>query len=161
MAVTTENSTQYANTVATPPVKNAVADAGGQLKSFFFSHTQVASGDAGSLVNLCKLPSGRYRILLAQSLISVSALGVSRTLDVGHTGYTNADGTAVTAGGNAFVSAVDASGATVTAFTEAGTTAVPTFLVDSTTEVVLQAKVSGGTIDIGKTFTGYVVVCYA
>lgn len=164
MAVTTENSTQYANTVATPPVKNAAYDAGGTLKAFYFSHTQAVEGDANSLVNLVKLPAGKYRILLDQSVIATSDLGTGNTMDVGHTGYTNVDGTAVTADEDAFISAVDVATAVArTYFTEglAGNGSDLTFLVDSTTEVVIQAKVESSTIPVNGTFKGYVTIISA
>lgn len=160
MAVTTENSTQYANTVATPPVKNAPYD-GGQPKVFYFSHTQAAAGDANSLVNLVKLPAGKYRILLAQSVIACSDLGTGNTLDVGHTGFTKSDGTAVSAAEDAFISAADVATAAATVyFTESRASASSdlTFLVDSTTEVVIQAKSETAGIPQGATMNGYITI---
>lgn len=160
MAVTTENSTQYANTVATPVVKNAPYDAG-TCKVFYFSHTQAAQGDANSLVNLVKLPAGKYRIALAQSVIATSDLGGSTTLSVGHTGYTKYDGTAVTADAAAFISSADHSGQTTTTyFTEAraSNAADMTFFVDSTTEVVIQAKQLSGVLPAAATMKGYVTI---
>lgn len=161
MAVTTENSTQYANTVATPPVKNAPYDAG-TPKVFYFTHTQAVEGDATSLVNLVKLPAGKYRIILAQSCAATSDFGTeAQTLDIGHTGYTNFDGTAVPAAADAFCSAVDVATAAVTTyFTEgrADDAADMTFFVDSTTEVVIQGAVGTAAIPAGATIKGYVTI---
>jgi len=160
MAATTENSTQYANTVATPPVKNAAYDAGSP-KVFYFNHKQAAAGDANSLVNLVKLPAGKYRILLDQSVICTSDLGTGNTLDVGHTGYTNFDGTAVTADEDAFISAADvATAAAATYFSESRSAASDdmTFFVDSTTEVIIQAKSETAGIPKDATFNGYITI---
>lgn len=160
MAVTTENSTQYANTVATPPVKNAAYD-GGAPRVFYFTHAQAVAGDANSLVNLVKLPAGKYRILLDQSVICCSDLGTGNTLDVGHTGYTNFNGTAVTADEDAFISAADvATAAAAVYFSEsrAAASSDMTFLVDSTTEVVIQAKSETAGIPKDATFNGYITI---
>jgi hypothetical protein len=160
MAVTTENSTQYANTVATPPVKNAPYDCG-TSRVFYFTHTQAVQGDANSMVNLVKLPAGKYRILLDQSVIAHSDLGTGNTMSVGHTGYTKFDGTAVTADADAFISATDVATAAATVyFTESRAAASDdlTFLVDSTTAVVIQALIESSTMPAAGTLKGYITI---
>lgn len=160
MAATTENSTQYANTVATPPVKNPAYDAG-NARVFYFNHTQAAAGDANSLVNLVKLPAGKYRILLDQSVINCSDLGTGNTLDVGYTAYTNANGTAVAADEDAFITAADVATAAATVYfseSRAGAASDMTYLVDSTTEVVIQAKSETAGIPAAATMNGYITI---
>jgi len=160
MAATTENSTQYANTVATPPVKNPAYDAG-NARVFYFSHKQAAAGDANSLVNLVKLPAGKYRILLDQSVICCSDLGTGNTLDVGYTAYTNYDGTAVTADEDAFITAADvATAAAAVYFSESRASGASdmTYLVDSKEGVVIQAKSETAGIPADATMNGYITI---
>lgn len=159
MAVTTEKSTQVSNAVAAPPVMNPAYNIGGDLKVMYFSFTQgAAAGDIGSTADLLTMPPGKYRLLLDQSNVTVSAFGASRTLDVGYTAYTNYDGTAVAADADAFVSAADVSAAATVALTEALAAGTDrTYLVDATSPFTLQAKVAGGTIPAGATIKGYVV----
>lgn len=159
MAVTAEKSTQVSNSVATPPVMNPAYNSGGDLKALYFSFTQgAAAGDATSTADLLTLPPGKYRLLLDQSNITVSAFGASRTLDVGYTAYANTDGTAVTADADAFISAADVSAAATVAMTEAlAAGADRTYLVDANAAFTLRATVAGGTIPAGATIKGYVV----
>ena len=101
MAITTENSTQYARTVATPSKKVTVPDWHARLRFMFFEFAQGSSaGDAGSIARLIRLPAGRCRVILPLSRLSCTAMGSSRTMDLGWEAYTNEDGTAVVADPN-------------------------------------------------------------
>jgi hypothetical protein len=163
MAVTTEKSTQVSNKTATPPVNNPAYNEGGDLKVFYFSFTQgSAAGDANSTADLLTMPPGKYRILLDQGNVTCSAFGASRTLDLGYTAYTNYDGTAVTADEDGFISAADISAAATVATSEAlAAGADRTYFVDSKEGFTLRAKCAGGTIPVGATLKGYVVVAGA
>ncbi len=97
MAVTTQNSTEYANTVASPPVFNAPSEEHGRLRIMYFKHTQDGAGDAGSSVALCKLPAGRVRMILALSRVYVNWTTGSANLDLGWDAYTAMDGTTTAA----------------------------------------------------------------
>ena len=83
MAVTTQNSTEYGNTVATPVVNNPTSDMHGRLRVAFFTHDQSGAGDATSSVAICKLPAGRVRLLLGSSFIYANWTTASATLDLG------------------------------------------------------------------------------
>jgi len=97
MAVTTQNSTQYANATADPVVNNESTEFQGRLRVMFFTHDQDGAGDAGSSVALGKLPAGRVRVLLGLSRMYVNWTQGSQTLDLGWDAYTDGDNAAVAA----------------------------------------------------------------
>lgn len=161
MAVTTENSDQIDNQEALPPVKLNADELGGRLRIARFSFTQgVAAGDANSLVNLVKLPPGKtVTILKNLSRVACSAFGAARLLDIGHTGYTNLDGTVVAAAADVLLDGGD-----VSAIAElpmgVGTNALTvtnTFTINARTATTIQAKVLADTIPAGATLTGFIV----
>jgi hypothetical protein len=157
MAVTTEKSDQVTNRDARPTVNNPVSDEGGRIRLAYFSFTQgAAAGDANSTVDLVYLPAGRKRILGALSNVSTSAFGSSRTLDIGHAGYTEAsDGSTVAADEDAIHSAADISSAGAFApLDEIGND--KTFEIYSKGAVLIIAKCEGGTIPVAATVEGYI-----
>ena len=156
--VTTQNSTQYANNIATPPVKNASYDEFAKQRTYYFTHTQVGAGDANSLVNLVKIPAGKYRLLKTESRFVCSAFGAARTLDIGYLAYTKSDGTAVVASIDTILDGADVSAA---ANLGAGTNALgtdPSMILDSRDGITIQAKVLGDTIPDGATLKGYFTI---
>lgn len=158
MAITTENSTQYANTVAEPRVMNPTHEAHGRMRIARFSFTQgAAAGDAGSTARLVRLPKGKVRVFLILSRVAHSALGAGRTLDLGWEAYHADDGSGqVAADPNGLDDGVDVAGAG--AFTPAGTIgADETRLFASLDGVVITAQVNDGTIPAGATLDGYLV----
>jgi len=160
MAVTAEKSTQVTNAQASPVVKNAPYDLG-KHRSFYFSFTQgAAAGDATSTQDLCIIPPGKYRIMKKESYIVCSAFGTSRTLDIGHTGYTDYAGVAQAASADCILDGGDVSAAAALNC-GAGTNALgtdPTILISAATPLTIQAVVAGGTIPAGATITGYITV---
>lgn len=112
MAVTTESSAQYARESETATTKNEANEYGGNLKAFLFEFTQgAAAGDANSLVNLIKVPPGRWRMFCPLAFIQWSAFGAARTLDIGWTAYTDPAGAAVAADEDGIETAIDVSSA--------------------------------------------------
>lgn len=147
MAVLTINSEQYDNT------RKLVVDHYSKLR---FSHFKLpaitVAGDANSLLNLCKLPAGRTRVLPWLSRLWTSAFGASRTIDIGHLAYIGSDGiTEVVASVDAFADGLDVSSATANLVFSS---AIPKFDIYAKGDVIVQAKVLGGTIPIGATFEG-------
>lgn len=160
MPVTNESSSQFKKDSA--PTTNGINQHydQGVPKYWFFSFTQGAgAGDANSTIDLRQLPPGKFRIVGQASYVRTSAFGASRTLDIGHTGYTQPDGTAVAADEDALHSAADVSsaGGFVPADEIYGAGNGGTFLVNSATVVTIEAKVEGGTIPAGATIDGYIV----
>lgn len=154
MAVTTENADQLemADAVDGSDTKiAAIDDAKVRIKRFDFTQG-AAAGDANSLANLAVFGPGKYRILPSLSSIAHSAFGSGRTLDVGHTGYTKHDGTAVVADVDTFLDGADvaAAGRVDLALPVDG------FVLDTKTEFTIQAKVLGDTIPAAATLKGWI-----
>lgn len=97
MAVTTQNSTEYGNSIATPPTIQDAQVLAGKVRIAYFSHTQSGAGDSGSSAAVVKLPPGKVRMLGRMSEAYVNWTTAAATLDVGWDAYTNIDGTAVAA----------------------------------------------------------------
>jgi hypothetical protein len=155
MAVVNAVSDQLTQLAASPkvPLYNDVQS--GKLRFAYFTLTQVGAGDAASVQALCKLPAGRIRILRDLCKINTSAFGASRTLAVGHTGYTGLDGTVVAAAPSFLASAIDVSAAANN--TLAGAAASdPTLAIDSRSGVTFQSAVAAGTIPDAATIKGYI-----
>lgn len=161
MAVTAEKSNQVTNEEAKPPVRLRTDELGGRLRIARFTFTQGASaGDANSTADLIKLPIGKsVTVLKSMSRIVCSAFGAARVLDIGHTGYTNLDGTVVAAAADVLMDGQDVSAAALVRM-GLGTNAFTVddaFIFNARTKPVIQAKVLGGTIPVGATINGYIV----
>jgi hypothetical protein len=156
MAITTQDSTQLANTVAEPRVKNPTTDAHGRLRFARFSFVQSGVGDAGSIARLVRLPKGKVRVILPLSRVAFSALGASRTMDLGWEAY-QADGGSgeIAADPNGLDDGVDVSSAG--AVVPGGTVGSDeTVLFETLTGVVLTAQVNDGTIPDAATLSGHI-----
>ena len=161
MAVTTEKSDQVTDLEALPPVRLNTNELAGRLRIARFSFTQgAAAGDANSTIDLVKMPVGKtVTILKNLSRVACSAFGAARLLDIGHTGFTNLDGTVVAAAADVLLDGGD-----VSAIAEldlgVGTNALTvtnTFTINSRTAALIQAIVLADTIPAGATLTGYIV----
>jgi hypothetical protein len=127
---------------------NDVCDEHGRVRVRSFTYTQVGAGASGDLINLCKLPGGNVRVVGVA--VTSSAFGASRTIKLGHTGYTNLANTAVAASSTAFLpsNSVAAAG-TITSHT--------TLKLASKEGLTVQALIEGGTIPDAATLSGYVL----
>lgn len=159
MAITTEDSTEVSRVETNGSDLLDTTSWEGKLRYFHFTFTQgAAAGDAGSIQRLVNLPPGRWRILLALSRVSVSALGAARTMDIGWEAYVNADGDAVVADPNGLDDGTDVSSAV--AFNPIGTVGDDeTMLVNSRSKrgITLTSQVNDGTIPAAATVNGYFV----
>ena len=158
MAVTTENSTEYALTVAVPAKVPFVHQLHGRLRIAFFDFTQgAAAGDATSVARLVKLPAGKVRLLLPLSRIAYSAIGTARTMDLGWEAYNDDDGNdAVAADPNGLDDGVDVAAAG--SVNPGGTIGThETKLFESAAGVVITAQINDGTIPAAATLKGYFV----
>lgn len=154
MAVTAEKSTQVTAEEAGRPTD--APDYHGEMRMFYFSFTQgAAAGDINSTMDLIKLPPGKWRYIAKLSKITCSAFGASRTLDVGHTGWTEPDGDAVAANEIGIHSAADVSAAAVIEPGDELVATDGTLQINSRTVVTIQAKVEGGTIPAAATLKGH------
>lgn len=149
MGVTVQNSTQYGNGLAVPPVMNSVSDEGGRVRVLAFNFAQSGAGDVNSYVNLCKLPAGRIRVL--RYVLKCSAFGAARVLDVGVGAYINASKTTVAEAIEAIAKDLDVS---AVALKEA---AVADLVIDSRQGALVRGKIAGDTIPDGATLDGYIL----
>ena len=136
-----------------------VNDHGKLRLQFFALPATTVAGDATSTVDLCRLPSGKVRVLPNLSRITNSAFGAARVLDIGHTAYQSRDDNAVAyepANPNALANDIDVAAAHASGVL--GT--VDKYDFYSKSGVLIQAVVAGGTIPIGATLTGYIAYIY-
>lgn len=158
MAVTTEDSLEYAKTVAVPAKVPETHQLHGRLRIAFFDFTQgSAAGDAGSIARVVKLPAGKVRLILPMSRIAFSAMGTARTMDIGWLAYTDDDGAdAVAADPNGLDDGVDV--ATAGSVNPGGTIGThETKLFESAAGVSLTLQINDGTIPAAATLKGYFV----
>lgn len=164
MAVTTQNSTEYANTVATPPVMNQPTEDHGRMRIQYFKHTQSGAGDAGSSVALCKLPGGKVRMILALSRAYVNWTTGSANLDLGWDAYTSGasgtEGDTIAADPDGLVDNLDVD--TVGYFTFEGALAATkalggTYVFESQDGVVIRATSQAAAMADGDVIAGYIV----
>ena len=107
MAVTTQNSSEYTNRIATPLVTADAVNDKGKLRSLTFTHDQDGVGDAGSVIVLGKLPAGRVKIIGGLSRFYCNIVASSATIDIGWQAYNNTSGTAVAADPDGMVDGLD------------------------------------------------------
>ena len=107
MAVTTQNSTEYANRIATPLVTADAVNDKGKLRTLTFTHDQSGVGDAGSIVRLGKLPAGKVKIIGGLSRFYCNWVTGSQTMDIGWEAYTDPNGTAVAVDVDGLVDGLD------------------------------------------------------
>jgi hypothetical protein len=153
MAVTAQNSTEYAVQIAGDGSRNHATLQGGKKRIAVFHHVQSGAGDVGSYANLCKLPAGVVRVLGVH--LNSEALGAARTMDFGHAGYTGMDGVAVAADEAAFYAAKDVSSA-VDAFIRFGGASAAGVEIQSKDGFIVQAQVEGDTFPDTKKVNGWI-----
>lgn len=161
MAVETQKSVQVTNQDAVPPVPNAAHEEGSKVRYFYFKHTQSIAGDDGSSVTLVRVPAGYGHILKQLSLISWSAFGSTRVMDIGYAAYTENDGDAVTAGADILEDGRDVSAANLKGTVlGTGTNAddLPHYSYNSKAPIDIIAKVTGGTWPLNATVEGWIAV---
>lgn len=157
MAVTNQTSDQITLGTNSPKEFVDVSEWAGRLRVAYFSHTQSGAGDAGSTVDLVKLPAGRIRVMTDLCKIANSAFGAARTLDVGYQAYTAKDGTTTAADPDALTTAVIDVSAAATNFLATAAGADPTLYINSRDGVTIDCVVAGGTIPDAATLYGVIV----
>ncbi|MEE8206864.1 MAG: hypothetical protein V3T82_07935 [Nitrospinaceae bacterium] len=157
MAVTTESAIQVARLLA-GAIKNLTTDILGRMRKIRFDFTQgAAAGDANSTMTLAIIPAGASRLYLRESLIAFSAFGAGRTLDIGHSAFTDRDGDAVAADPDAFVDGLDVELAGTSALTGV-VGGEESILFDTQTEFTIFATVLGATIPAAATLNGDITI---
>jgi len=164
MTVTTQNSTQHANTVAVPSVMNDPADHHGRMRIMYFSHDQDGAGDATSIVKLGKLPAGKVRIFMGLSRAYVNWTTSSAKIDLGWEAYQDLTGATVSADPDGLINGISVD--TVGYFSLEGASAdtgAPlkatggTKLFETQSGVVITASSTDTAIVSGDDLAGYLV----
>jgi hypothetical protein len=158
MAVTTQNSTEYANTIAVPPVNNNTTEDHGRLRLMFFTCLQDGAGDATSSVVLGKLPPGRVRVLASLSRAYVNWTTSSAALDLGWDAYTAMNGSTTAADPDGLINglSVDTVGfQTMEGAIAANLLTGGTYLFESKDGVKIRATSQDTAIATGDDLVGY------
>ena len=158
MAVTTQESVEYANIFTTEPVVMTQPDQWlGRLRIATFVHDQVGAGDVLSTIALVKLPPGRVRLLGALSRAYINWTTAVATIDIGWDAYTGKDGVAVVADPDGLDNGLDVelAGAVGLCSVQAANANVKVF--ESQTGVVIRAKSISTAIIAGDDIEGYLV----
>jgi hypothetical protein len=164
MAVTTQNSTQHANTVAVPPTMNDPSDHHGRMRIMYFSHDQDGAGEATSSVALGKLPAGKVRLFIGLSRAYVNWTTSGAKIDLGWDAYTDLAGDAVAADPNGLIDGISVD--TVGYFSlegASGSTGAPlkatggTKLFESQGGVLIRATSEDEALADGDDLAGYMV----
>lgn len=151
MAVVTEYSDLRTNERASPPVLNSASKNG---PIYHATHTQVATGDAGSIIELFTLKAND--VLFPDAFFLSNSAGASGAfIDIGYAAHTLPDGTAVAVDQNGIADGVD--GDAVNTGLSLGASKVVnsiSFAVD----VVITAQVTDAEFSIGDTMS-CVAIC--
>lgn len=90
-------SEQLTDLLAVPAVALKVDESHGKIRICRFDYVQVAEGAIGTIIQLCKLPAGRVRLLGRQSALYHSLATATVDLDIGWAAHTDFAGDAVAA----------------------------------------------------------------
>ena len=160
MAVTTQESTEYANVFTTKPrVLNDTSSWHGRMRIAYFTFAQSGAGDSGSSVAVCKLPPGKVRLIGPLCNIYVNWTTASATLDAGWDAYTDRDGNAVAADADGLDDgvSVEAAGAIPLGTVSAVAATGGCKLFESSDGVTLRLTSASTAIADGDDAVGYVV----
>ena len=150
MAVTTQNSSEYTNRIATPLVTADAVNDKGKLRSLTFTHDQDGVGDAGSIVRLGKLPAGKVKIVGLLSRFYCNWTAGSMTMDIGWEAYTDPNGTAVAVDVDGLVDGLNVEAAAyfdMEGNTAAGKLLGGNYTFESQSGVIITAKAIGALAD--------------
>lgn len=90
-------SEEVTNINAVPPVPLSPVDHHSKVRFAKITYLQVAAGDAGSIIHLCKLPAGRVRLIGRLSSLYHNLTTGSNTVDIGWLAYVDLDAADVAA----------------------------------------------------------------
>ena len=126
----------------------------GKVFQVSFSYKNETGGTlaAGTKIGLAQLPAGAVAIH-GLSQAAHSALGASRTLDIGHEAYKDKDNNTVAEDLDLLLDGADVSSAGVADLNLQG----PAYKAESKEGIVITAEVKGGTIPANATIDGVIL----
>jgi hypothetical protein len=95
--MTTFYSDEMTKVLAVPPVALSLVEHHSKVRFAKVTYLQVAAGDAGDLIQLCKLPAGRVRLIGRLSNLYMNLTTATQFVDMGWAAYVGLDGVAVDA----------------------------------------------------------------
>jgi len=95
--MTTFYSDEMTDVRAVPSVPLSPVEHHGKVRYAKVTYLQVAAGDAGDLIQLCKLPAGRVRLIGRLSSLYHNLTTATNFADIGWAAYVGLDGIAVDA----------------------------------------------------------------
>lgn len=101
-------SEQVTKLDAAPAEVLSVDESHGKVRIAVFEYDQVAEEPANSVIQLCKLPAGRVRVLGKESALYHNLTTTSVKLDIGWAAHVDFDGNAVAADEDGFDDNIDA-----------------------------------------------------
>ena len=159
MAAITEKSNQMLDNTATPFRAQDPRNWEAPIRLMYFNYTrsaQAAAGDAGSIIELVRIPPGQIRLILPNSVIFFKTFPSSNTkLSIGHRAYTDRNGTEISQSlTSVFTSlTVDAAGSQFLFDKEIGDDQTQAF--DTVEGLTLFAAVKVGTLPASVELSGY------
>jgi hypothetical protein len=166
MAVEIQNSVEYANQIAHPPVEMEANYFYGKIRLYRFSFTQNANvGDIASIQKLVRLPAGKINLIGPLSWFKNSAYTATATIDIGWEAYRDKSGAVVAADQDGLVDGHLATASQTVSFTNPTTGVAGVGLAtdltktfESSSGVVITAQNLVATIPAGATMKGFIAV---
>ncbi len=151
-------SEQVTKLDAVPAEPINVDELHGKIRIARFDYDQVAEGAADSIIQLCKLPAGRIRILGANSKLYHNLTTATVDLDVGWAAHTDFAGDAVAADADGLDDNIDCETAGVVSL---GTVAAvlaecQTKVLESQEGVIITGTIKTAVIAADDTLKGYI-----
>ena len=112
--MTTFYSDEMTKILAVPFVPLSPVEHHGKVRYAKVTYLQVAAGDAGDIIQLCKLPAGRVRLIGRLSSLYVNLTTATQFIDIGWAAYVGIDGVAVVADPNGLDGHINAESALTT-----------------------------------------------
>lgn len=154
----TFQSEQITKLNAVPAEVLNVDESHGKVRICRFDYTQVAEGAIATIIELCKLPAGRVRVLGRESNLYRSALGAGVTLDIGWKAHTDLAGDAVAVDADGLDDAIAAAAAGVSRLgsVAAVLAEAESKVFESQEGVIITATVGVAVIPAGGKLKGYI-----
>lgn len=121
-----------------------------------FEYDQVAEGADGTIIQLCKLPAGRVRVLGYESLLYHNLTTATVDLDVGWAAYTDFAGDAVAADDDGLDVEIDCETAAVIRLGSALVAEAHMKVFESQEGVIITATLETAVIAADDTLNGYI-----
>lgn len=143
------------NSIPAEPLN--VDESHGKLRIAVFEYDQVAEGADGTIIQLCKLPAGRVRVLGEESLLYHNLTTATVDLDVGWAAYTDFAGDTVAADDDGLDVEINCETAAIVRLGSALVAEANMKVFESQEGVIITATLETAVIAADDTLNGYIV----